>query len=187
MLTRRAFQTGALLVVAGGTTSMADIAALTGTWSGVFEVGSHPLRLKFNISDDGSAKLFSLDQGGQPIAGQVKSAGAVTEAEFPAIGGRFTVRSQDRNRIEGVWRQGTLELPLVLERGEASPSPPSVSALTNERLTALRTQAGSPAMIAAAARDNAPLRIWVSGERAVGTRMRPGRATSGISVRSASR
>src|SRR5262249_19139432 len=73
-------------------------------------------------------------------------------------------------RIEGVWHQGLAAIPLVFERGEAALAPPGPPpALTKERLGEIRARAGSPALAAACARKGAPPRVWVDGERAVGT------------------
>jgi CubicO group peptidase (beta-lactamase class C family) len=74
------------------------------------------------------------------------------------------------DRMEGAWRQRGRNFPLAFNRGEAALEPPPArSALTNERLAELRRAAGSPAMAAASARKGGPARLWVDGERAVGS------------------
>jgi hypothetical protein len=40
---------------------------VTGTWSGLLNIGSARLRMKLTIGDDGAATLYSIDQCGKPI------------------------------------------------------------------------------------------------------------------------
>ena len=171
MLTRRTFQAGLLSAASGLGTARADPAAVAGTWSGLLQAGSQRLRLKLEIGPDGVASLFSLDQGGQPLAGRVNSSTAeLIEIAFPTIRAVFAGRSVAPDRIEGTWRQGGGDLPLVLNRGVAAlDAPPPLPPLTRERLAELRRAAGSPALAAASARKDGLTRVWVDGERAVGS------------------
>jgi CubicO group peptidase (beta-lactamase class C family) len=149
----------------------ADMGEATGCWSGVLDAGSQRLRLKLDIGADQSASIASLDQGNTPTEGGVKCWTAdQVELEFPAIQASFTGKLVGSDRIDGVWQQGSIDLPLVMERGEAALAPLAPPRpLTHERLAELRAQSGSPALAAACARRNAPPRIWVDGERAVGS------------------
>lgn len=107
-MTRRTFQTGLLLAASGSLAFSAAAQGTRGSWSGVLDVGSKRLRLKLEIESDGAARIFSLDQGGQPIAGRSTSGSAdQIEIEFPAIHAVFAGRLIGPDRMEGVWRQGS--------------------------------------------------------------------------------
>jgi CubicO group peptidase (beta-lactamase class C family) len=144
-----------------------------GTWSGVLDAGSQRLRLKLDIDENRAATISSLDQGidKKGTLGHVESwTAAQIEVEFPPIHASLAGHLIGQDRIEGVWRQGVVQLPLVLQRGEAALAPLApIQPLTKERLAELRGQAGSPALAAACARRDTSARIWVDGERAVGT------------------
>jgi CubicO group peptidase (beta-lactamase class C family) len=150
------------------------------SFSGVLGAGSQRLRLKLDVGADGTAQLLSLDENNQLIPGGVKSWTArQVEVEFPAIPATFRGRFISKDRIEGTWQQGAAEVPLIMEHGEAALAPlPSRRSFTRERLAELRRQSGSPALAAACARRGAPPRIWVDGERALG---------SGIAVKATDR
>jgi len=143
----------------------------TECWSGVLDAGSQRLRLKLDIGADWTASISSLDQGNTPTAGSVKSWTAEhVEVEFAATQASFAGKLVGEDRIEGVWQQGPIDLPLVMERGEAALAPLAPRRpLTHERLAELRAQSGSPALAAACARRNASPRIWIDGERAFGS------------------
>ncbi|HML12463.1 MAG TPA: serine hydrolase domain-containing protein [Xanthobacteraceae bacterium] len=170
MMTRRTFQAGLLLAASLGG-AQAETSVAPGTWSGMLATGGLRLRLKLDLAADGTATLFSLDQGGAPLPGRVTSSSSDRlELEFPAIRAAFSGRIVSPDRIEGLWRQGANALPLAFERGEAALTPLAPpSPLTKERLAELRAAAGSPAMAAASARRQSPVHVWVDGERAIGT------------------
>jgi CubicO group peptidase (beta-lactamase class C family) len=171
MMTRRAFSGGMLAIACGSRSFGQEASLVSGTWSGVLDLGSVRLRLKLVLGEDRTATIFSIDQGGQPIPGQlgVPAADRV-EIEFPSIQGRFAGRIVAAYRIDGTWRQRALEAPLRFEKGEAAlAEPPPPQPLTNERLAALRSLAGSPGLAAISARGDKPPRLWVNGERSVGT------------------
>lgn len=171
MITRRTFQAGLLSATSGFGSAKADTPAIAGTWSGVLEAGSQRLRLKLDIAPGSAATLFSLDQSRQPFPGRVNSSTAERiEIDFPTIRGVFAGRLSAPDRMEGEWRQGGGNIPLTLNRGEAAlKAPAPLPALTKERLAELRRIAGSPALAAASARKDGSTRVWVDGERAVGT------------------
>jgi CubicO group peptidase (beta-lactamase class C family) len=171
IVSRRTFQAGLLATVSGLGSAYADTAAIAGTWSGLLEAGSRRLRLKLEIGTDGAATYFSIDQGGQPRLGRVTSSTAERiEIDFSVDGAIFAGHLAAPDRMEGAWRQRGGSLPLTFNRGEAAlEAPPPVPALTKERLTELRRAAGSPALAAASARKGGPMRVWVDGERAVGS------------------
>ena len=141
------------------------------TWSGALDAGSQRLRLKLEIGADGTASLLSLDEGNEPMAAGVKSWTAdQVEVEFPAIQATFCGKLVGEDRIEGAWQQSGADFPLVMERGEAALAPLAPpTPLTHQRLAELRRQSGSPALAAACERRDAPPRIWVDGERAIGS------------------
>jgi CubicO group peptidase (beta-lactamase class C family) len=162
----------------GGTASMilgalpfdASASGTTGTWSGVLEIGALRLRLKLVIEDNGSATLFSIDQGGAPIAGHLTSSSDdKIEAEFATIHARYVGRVVMPNRMEGTFHQGG-SFQLVFERGEAALGPlPAIKPLDQARLSELRRQADAPAMAAAAASKGGAPKFWVDGERQLGS------------------
>src|SRR5262245_31353208 len=170
-ITRRAFQTGLLLAASGLRPAIAETAGIAGTWSGLLEAGSHRLRLELEIAADNTAKLISLDQGQRPHPGKVNAPTAErVEIDFATIHAAFSGRFIAPDRLEGEWRQGAEPIPLTFTRGRtALEPPPPAPALTKDRLAALRRAAGSPAIAAASARKEGPTRLWVDGERAVGS------------------
>lgn len=171
MLTRRPV----LLALAAGMLAplaRAEERSIVGTWTGVLEAGSQRLRLKFEIAADGGMTVYSLDQGGTPIPGKATSlAPEKIEIEVTTIRGGFRGRVVQPDRIEGTWRQGGNDLPLVLSRGEAGLAAPATAAepLTKDGLETLRREGNVPALAAAAtAKGKAPNK-WVAGERASGS------------------
>jgi RimJ/RimL family protein N-acetyltransferase len=102
--------------------------------------------MKLMIDEDGVARLFSLDQGGQPVPGKMSA--KRVEIEFPSVRGTFVGRVVDRDQIDGFWLQNGQDHPLLLDRGESSLSDASsLRSLTNERLAALRVDVGSPTIL----------------------------------------
>ena len=167
MITRRAFQAGLLAAGWSLDDARAEIPA-AGSWSALRATGSLPLRLKLEIGTDGAAKLFS--HGSAPIVGRVSvTGGDEVRLEFPRVGAVFDGHMASPTRIEGTWRQGGSDFPLVFHRDEAALAPPPALPLTRERLAMLRANAGSPAMAAASARGHSASQIWVDGERVVGS------------------
>lgn len=151
-----------------GTRALAQDPAPKGDWTGVLSVGSASLRLKLVIGD-GTAALYSLDQGAQPIPATVVSLTPQRiELEFPAIQGRYTGAMTGPDRIEGELFQGQA-LPLVFLRGEAGLAAAAAAPLTDAGIEAIRGQAGLPALTAAARAGNGAPKVWVSGERAAGS------------------
>jgi ribosomal-protein-alanine N-acetyltransferase len=112
-----------------------------GTWSGILDTGAARLRLKFIISEDGTATLFSLDQGGKPIRGTMGA--ARVGIEFPSLGSNFVGRQVAADRIDGFWLQNGRDHALALERGEAAIMEPPPRASSDESLAALRADIGS--------------------------------------------
>lgn len=146
----------------------AQASPLKGSWTGVLAVGSAQLRLKLEIGD-GTATLFSLDQGAQPIPATIVSLTPERiHLDFPMIQGRYTGKLAGPDRIEGEFFQGQ-GLPLVFLRGDAGLVVAPVQPLTDTGLAALRQTAGVPAMAAAARAGSGPVRDWVTGERLAGS------------------
>lgn len=179
MSTRRPVVAG---LVAAGVAATARVASaqqadVSGTWTGVLAAGQARLRLRLVVNPDGSATLFSLDQGAVEITGRIVSATRDNiEIEIPAVGGGFTGKLVSPDRIEGVWRQGGSALPLALLRGDAGlpkdARPPIVlpapAPLTPALLEQLRQATGSPAMAAAAQRRGGKMLAWTTGLRRAG-------------------
>ena len=107
---------------------------IAGDWQGTLQAGGKPLRtvLKITKTDKGwSAKLYSIDQGGQPInASSVTLDGSTFKYSVDLIGGSYEGRlSADGNSIVGSWTQGPNPLPLTLVRATKEtaweiPAPP---------------------------------------------------------------
>jgi ribosomal-protein-alanine N-acetyltransferase len=118
-----------------------------GTWSGILDTGAARLRLKFIISGDGTATLFSLDQGGKPIRGTMGA--ERVGIEFPSLGGSFVGRRVAAERIDGFWLQNGQDHPLALERGEAALMDPPPGASSDESsLAPLRADISSSTVFA---------------------------------------
>lgn len=101
---------------------------LTGTWQGALKIPQAPngeLRIVMKISttdkDTLKAVMYSIDQGGQPIAAEsVKQSGSGLKITVPAINGTYEGSlSADGNTITGTWTQGT-PLPLMLVKATAA-------------------------------------------------------------------
>ena len=93
---------------------------ISGDWQGTLQ-GGRSLRLILQIikTDKGwSAKMYSIDQGGQPInASSIVLDGSALKFSIDLIGGNYqgTV-SADGNSIAGTWTQGPNPIPLTLVR-----------------------------------------------------------------------
>lgn len=170
MLTRRPLL--ATLAALPGIAFAEERVPLEGVWTGALDIGSQRLRLRFTFGADGAGTLQSLDQGGSPIPARITSSSPTRIViEVPAVAGRFEGAIKDSGRIEGRWTQGPSGLALVLLRGEAGLAAPAanVRPLDATRLRAIRTEAGSPALVGGVDKRGASPRIWVDGERAART------------------
>ena len=119
------------LLLLGGVEHNQDI---TGIWQGTLQAG-RDLRtvLKISKGENGGYKvvLYSIDQGGQPIAANAASLeGSTFKYSITAIGGSYEGKlSADDSTIVGTWTQGPKPLPLTLTRANADtaweiPKPP---------------------------------------------------------------
>jgi uncharacterized protein (TIGR03435 family) len=122
----------------------AQKAAIDGTWQGTLHAG-RDLRIVVKFSSDGGAlkaTMYSIDQGGQPIAASAASlAGNVVQFKIQMIEGSYDGKlSGDGKSISGTWTQGGNPLTLVLERAtpatewtipEPRPEMPPMSADAN--------------------------------------------------------
>ena len=93
---------------------------LTGDWQGTLQA-QKSLRTIVRISkgEKGLAvKMYSIDQGGQPISGSSASFdGSIFKYAVDMIGGSYTgTVSADGNSIVGTWTQGPSPLPLTFVR-----------------------------------------------------------------------
>lgn len=160
---RRSFVTGAaasaLAVSAHGQEpdeADARFARFIGEWGGVIDAGPQRLRIRFVIerADDGPRiRAYSIDQSEEPMIGEhIQLDGDELRVRFPQVRGSYRGALVEPDRIEGTWRQGQ-SIELNLERDAdfdalaiAQPAEP----LSQERLEALRAEAGAPGMAAAA-------------------------------------
>jgi uncharacterized protein (TIGR03435 family) len=102
------------------TQTPAQKTVVDGTWQGTLH-GGQDLRIMAKFSSDGGplkATMYSIDQGGQPIAASSASfAGSVLKFEIKMIDGSYEGKlSGDGKSIVGTWTQGGNPLALVLER-----------------------------------------------------------------------
>jgi CubicO group peptidase (beta-lactamase class C family) len=168
---RQSVMGGALCMAIAVLPAGARASGEAGTWSGILEIGALRLRLKLDIGDDGSATLFSLDQGGERQPGRlVASSGGGIELDFATIHARYVGRLVVADRLEGTFHQGGGSFALTFVRGEAALGPlPAILPLDQARLADLRSQADAPAIGAACARQGAAPKVWVDGERELGS------------------
>lgn len=163
---RRTFLGG--LTAMGGLSATGAFAATNpciGTWSGTL-LGK--LRLKLVIASETQATMYSLDQGGAPIAatGVTVSAGGVTLA-FASLNATY-VATLSGDTLKGTLTQNGQALPLDFARGDLFPqaAPPQISgALTPEALAKVRSDAHIPGIGAAWAKGGAAATILVDGVR----------------------
>jgi uncharacterized protein (TIGR03435 family) len=108
---------------------------IAGNWQGTLQAG-RPLRVVIRIAngDAGSlsAVMYSIDQGGQPLAASAVSLqGTTFKFSIPGIGASYEGKlSADGNAITGTFTQAGNQLPLDLVRatGDAAwaiPAPPA--------------------------------------------------------------
>ena len=117
---------------------------LAGIWSGTLDVGSARLRMRLVIGEDDAATLYSLDQGGQPFPGKMRS--ERVDIEFPSVRGTFVGRLVGPDQIDGFWLQNGQDHPLLLDRGESTLSAPP-RPFASERVAELREDVGSPTIL----------------------------------------
>jgi uncharacterized protein (TIGR03435 family) len=93
---------------------------IAGDWQGTLQAGkSLRIVLKVAKADKGwSAKMYSIDQGGQPInASSISLDGSTFKYSVDLIGGNYQgTLSADGNSIVGTWTQGPNPLPFTLVR-----------------------------------------------------------------------
>ncbi|MFP5296941.1 MAG: hypothetical protein ACLGG3_06410, partial [Alphaproteobacteria bacterium] len=91
---------------------------LAGVWEGPLEVGGRSIRLVLRVAADGRAVMDSPDQGARDIPVEPPTV-EDAQVRFAAPGLAVSVEgrlSEDRRTIAGTFRQGGVELPLVLTR-----------------------------------------------------------------------
>ena len=121
------------LVAMFGTSVLAQ--DLSGNWQGTLKAG-RDLRVMFTVSkgdkDAWSAKMYSIDQGAQPIpVSSVTQHESNIKMSVEMIGGTFEGKlSDDGKTMTGAWTQGLQPLPLILVHAtpetawEIPPPPP---------------------------------------------------------------
>lgn len=138
--------------------------AFLGAWLGALDLGSRKLRLKLEVSEGPTATLYSLDQGGSPIpSGETRIHGDAIFVTWPVISARYEGRLAN-NAIVGTFTQGAA-LPLTFSRAQDATTKPEP--LTQAGLAKLRTDAGAPALAAAALSRSGRRVGLVDGRRAV--------------------
>lgn len=105
----------AFTVLAGGVLFAQDI---TGTWQGTLQAGKE-LRtvIKISKTDGGglTAVMYSIDQGGQPIAAAITLQNSTVKMSVAGVGGTYEGRlNADATSMMGTWTQGAGRLPLNL-------------------------------------------------------------------------
>ena len=113
----------ALFPLAGPAAAQVD---LTGSWLGTLATGAGELRIVFNLEREGEGYTATMDSPDQGATGIATSGVEIDEdsirIEVSVAAGEFVGRIEaDGTRIRGEWRQGGLNLPLELERGEVEP------------------------------------------------------------------
>lgn len=91
---------------------------LAGVWGGPLEVGGRSIRLVLRVAADGRAVMDSPDQGARDIPVEPPTV-EDAQVRFAAPGLAVSVEgrlSEDGRTIAGTFRQGGVELPLVLTR-----------------------------------------------------------------------
>ena len=125
-----------MMVLAIASAPVIHAQEMDGAWQGTLQPpnGGPALRIVMQVSraadQTWQARMYSIDQGGQPINATVTLQGSVVKIAIPAIGGTFEGRlSDDRNSIAGTFTQGG-PVPLNLARATpatawAIPAPPA--------------------------------------------------------------
>ena len=106
--------------------SAAQVAPLSGSYAGTLQAGEAQLHLLLHLSKNSNgslhATLDSLDQAVYAIeATGVSQAGSTLKLEVASVGAHFEGKiSPDHTTIDGTWKQGNAELPLVFHRHAAN-------------------------------------------------------------------
>ncbi|MEZ6024187.1 MAG: serine hydrolase domain-containing protein [Hyphomonadaceae bacterium] len=166
MITRRPLLLGAAAASLTAASAYAQSGAgFMGEWHGVLDLGSQRLRLRLVVAEGPTATLFSVDQGNNAIpVGTTTIDGDAIVLDLPVIRASYSGRLTG-GRIEGQFTQGGTR-PLVFQREEVVAAAPD--ALTQERLAALRAEAGAPALAAAALSRGGASLAFADGVRALG-------------------
>ena len=164
-LTRRPILLGAVAAGLSASPAWSQTNDQLGEWHGALDLGSQRLRLRLVIGEGPTAVLYSVDQGNVAIPPvSVRLEGDQLTLDLSNIGARYEGRFAN-GRIEGTFTQRAA-LPLTFTRQETAAS--QAAPLTQAQLEALRAQAGSPAMAAAAANRDGRALSFAVGLRALG-------------------
>ena len=111
------------------TTTPAQAPSMAGSYAGTLQAGEAQLHLLLHLNRTGNGMLHgtldSLDQGVYAIeASSIKQTGSTLVLDVVSVGAHFEGKiSPDHQTIDGTWKQGNAELPLVFHRHAASAGP----------------------------------------------------------------
>ena len=176
-MARRPFLTALGRLFGFANPARAGVGAIEGVWTGAVRVGGETSRIRFQVAADGGLVVTVMGTGRDlPGKAQVLDGGEVVFSVPGARGGGGAFRGKrlGPDSLVGVWRQGGLEFPLALVRGDAGlsaqPPAPAARPLTQDALDALRQASGVPGLAAASHRRGGPVRLWATGVRMAGER-----------------
>lgn len=159
---------GAALTLGALTGFVRAATPFDGEWFGALDLGAQKLRLRLVVEAGPKATLYSIDQGNAPIpAGETRIEGERIFVTWPVIGARYEGQLKGAE-ITGNFTQGST-LPLTFSRSkDAMQSDARVELLTPAVLAKLRTDAGAPALAAAALKIAGRRVAFADGVRAKG-------------------
>jgi hypothetical protein len=108
----RKWRLGLIVLALAAVSALLAQQDITGAWQGTLTPpgASQGLRLAIKVSKDASglrAAMYSIDQGGQPIAASVTQAGSAVKISIPAITGVWEGKlDSDGVNLTGMWTQG---------------------------------------------------------------------------------
>jgi pimeloyl-ACP methyl ester carboxylesterase len=106
-----------------------QVPSLTGSYAGTLQAGEAQLHLLLHLTKNGNSSLHamldSLDQGVYAIeATSVSVTGSMLKLDVASVGAHYEGKiSADHATIDGTWKQGNAELPLVFHRHAANAGP----------------------------------------------------------------
>jgi uncharacterized protein len=101
---------------------------LAGSWLGALEIPGGKLRIVFHFSSEGENITATMDSPDQDVrgipVGEVTLDGDKVSVDVPVVSGGFEGRLlSDGNSIEGKWKQGGMDMSLLLNRVDSVEGP----------------------------------------------------------------